>query len=298
MIIKLRVEHQRIQGVKQVPRLIIEDSRRFVYLDLEFDEEWDDLMKTVILTNDHAGSDNVAMAWTGEPLEVPGELLVAGMLRVSCVGLGSGGLRLTTEFMDDGVRIYRAGEQTGYEPGSSVPGLWEQVLAKIGALDALNTEDKTDLVSAVNEIQGKSITAIEQTHVAEEDGGVNEFTITQADGTQTVLQVLNGSKGTDGLSPYIGENGTWWIGEVDTGVPVTGPKGDSFTFEDFTAEQLAGLKGEKGDSFTFEDFTAEQLNGLKGEPGKTPVRGTDYWTKEDIAAIKGYVDEAILGGAW
>ena len=30
----------------------------------------------------------------------------------------------------------------------------------------------------------------------------------------------------------------------------------------------------------------------------TPVRGTDYWTAEDIAAIKGYVDTAILGGAW
>ncbi len=29
-----------------------------------------------------------------------------------------------------------------------------------------------------------------------------------------------------------------------------------------------------------------------------PVRGTDYWTDEDIAAIKGYVDDAILGGAW
>lgn len=30
----------------------------------------------------------------------------------------------------------------------------------------------------------------------------------------------------------------------------------------------------------------------------TPVRGTDYWTESDIAEIKSYVDEAILGGAW
>ena len=29
-----------------------------------------------------------------------------------------------------------------------------------------------------------------------------------------------------------------------------------------------------------------------------PVRGTDYWTEDDIAQIKGYVDDAILGGAW
>lgn len=32
--------------------------------------------------------------------------------------------------------------------------------------------------------------------------------------------------------------------------------------------------------------------------GKTPVRGVDYWTDEDKAEIKSYVDEAILGGAW
>lgn len=32
--------------------------------------------------------------------------------------------------------------------------------------------------------------------------------------------------------------------------------------------------------------------------GKTPVRGTDYWTDADKAEIKSYVDNAILGGAW
>ena len=39
---------------------------------------------------------------------------------------------------------------------------------------------------------------------------------------------LNGIDGKDGLTPYIGENGNWWIGETDTGVPVTtkGEKGD------------------------------------------------------------------------
>ena len=53
---------------------------------------------------------------------------------------------------------------------------------------------------------------------------------------------------------------------------------------DLQAKADAGaFKGDKGDA---------------GEDGYTPVRGTDYWTAEDIAAIKGYVDTAILGGAW
>lgn len=45
-------------------------------------------------------------------------------------------------------------------------------------------------------------------------------------------------------------------------------------------------------------ITEEDLKGEKGDPGYTPVRGVDYWTEDDIAEIKSYVDEAILGGAW
>ena len=30
----------------------------------------------------------------------------------------------------------------------------------------------------------------------------------------------------------------------------------------------------------------------------TPQKGVDYWTEEDKAEIKAYVDEAIWGGAW
>ena len=37
---------------------------------------------------------------------------------------------------------------------------------------------------------------------------------------------------------------------------------------------------------------------LLAEKGYTPVKGTDYWTDADKAEIKGYVDNAILGGAW
>jgi hypothetical protein len=34
------------------------------------------------------------------------------------------------------------------------------------------------------------------------------------------------------------------------------------------------------------------------QEGKTPEKGVDYWTDADIAEIKSYVDDAILGGAW
>lgn len=46
-----------------------------------------------------------------------------------------------------------------------------------------------------------------------------------------------------------------------------------------------------------EEDNALVPSGIVAE-GRTPVRGVDYWTADDIAEIKTYVDEAILGGEW
>ncbi len=47
------------------------------------------------------------------------------------------------------------------------------------------------------------------------------------------------------------------------------------------------------------------INGVDGQDGYTPIRGTDYWTDSDIAAIKNYCDNYIdthisqaIGGAY
>ena len=47
----------------------------------------------------------------------------------------------------------------------------------------------------------------------------NDENTTQSE--QSVVQGEKGEKGEDGKTPYIGENGNWWIGNKDTGVPVT-----------------------------------------------------------------------------
>lgn len=80
----------------------------------------------------------------------------------------------------------------------------------------------------------------------------------------------------------------------------TGDKGDAFTYDDFTPEQLNTLKGEKGDkgdAFTYEDFTAEQLAALKGEKGDTggiDVAGAILGQTVKISAV----DENGVPTAW
>ena len=56
------------------------------------------------------------------------------------------------------------------------------------------------------------------------------------------------------------------------------------------------LKGDKGDKGEKGEKGEQGLQGEKGNDGYTPVKGTDYWTAEDIAEIQSYIDTQI-GGA-
>ena len=66
----------------------------------------------------------------------------------------------------------------------------------------------------------------------------------------------NGSDGKDGKTPFIGENGNWWIGETDTGVKAAGTDGKD------------GIDGEKGDKGDKGDPGEKGDKGDKGDPGQ------------------------------
>ncbi|MDO4811341.1 MAG: collagen-like protein [Eubacteriales bacterium] len=113
---------------------------------------------------------------------------------------------------------------------------------------------------------------------------------------------INGVNGADGATWYSGINpdstyshpGDFYLITVDRQAYHAY---DVLRYVDNTVgwEIVCNIKGDKG---------APGVQGVQGIPGTngadgyTPVRGTDYWTAADIATIKGYVDDAILGGAW
>lgn len=88
------------------------------------------------------------------------------------------------------------------------------------------------------------------------------------------LSSLDLSTGRDGLTPFIGANGNWWIGEEDTGVKAQGAD---------------GAKGDKGDTGATGANGKDGAAGKDGADGHTPVKGTDYFTEADksemIAAV-------------
>lgn len=77
-----------------------------------------------------------------------------------------------------------------------------------------------------------------------------------------------GADGADGVTPHIGDNGNWYLGDTDTGVAATGATGPQ---------------------------------GPAGADGKTPVKGTDYWTAADQTEIVNDVLAALptwTGGSY
>ena len=81
---------------------------------------------------------------------------------------------------------------------------------------------------------GKGIQKIEKTGT---QGLVDTYTITYTDATTSTFTITNGQDGEDGapgqagtpgengVTPTIGENGNWFLGETDTGKPSRGEQG-------------------------------------------------------------------------
>ena len=119
-------------------------------------------------------------------------------------------------------------------------------------------QDGQDGVSIVSIIKTSSNGLIDVYTITYSDGHTSTFLVTNGasgqDGT-------NGQNGADGQTPYIGENGHWWIGDVDTGISAQGPKGDT------------GEQGQQG------------IQGIPGADGHTPVitiSEDGYWVVDGV----------------
>ena len=131
----------------------------------------------------------------------------------------------------------------------------QTIQSQIGDLADLTTEAKGTLVAAINE-------------AARTGGGAGSMDLRVADGyvqystdggiTWTNLIAMAELKGADGITPTIGENGNWYLGDTDTGKPSRGETG---------APGAAGQQGEKGDK----GDTGPQ--GPQGEKGDTGPQG-------------------------
>lgn len=102
-----------------------------------------------------------------------------------------------------------------------------------------------DGIDGINGQDGVGITTITSGQsTVEEDKTITPITVTKTDGSSQNFNVeakngidgqngKDGTNGQDGLTPSIGENGNWFIGDTDTGKPSRGEVGPSPDLSDY-----------------------------------------------------------------
>ena len=91
----------------------------------------------------------------------------------------------------------------------------------------------------------------------------------------------DGASGKDGNTPFIGENGNWWIGGTDTGVKAAGEKGEKGDTGEKGETGASGKDGntpfigENGNWWIGGTDTGVKATGEKGEKGDTGANGKD-----------------------
>ena len=129
----------------------------------------------------------------------------------------------------------------------------------------------------------------------------------QGDPGQPGQQGAPGAPGKDGITPHIGSNGNWYLGDQDTGKPSQGKQGPQGEPGKDGQQGVPGASGKDGDTpyigsnghwYVGSRDTGKPSQGRAGTDGKTPIRGADYWTDTDKDEIKKWVDDAILNGKW
>ena len=80
----------------------------------------------------------------------------------------------------------------------------------------------------------------------------------------------------NGHPPIPGENGFWMLWELD-----------SHSYKESAFPLPKGLDGVNGKDGT---DGRNGTDGKDGVDGKTPIRGVDYWTEDDVSAMREYID--------
>lgn len=185
-------------------------------LNFAFTEDWRLLIKYAVF---EGSGRRIALTNIGDSCIIPHEVLAkhGGALRVGVYGRTADGSAATpTVYAQLG--IIQRGADPNADP-STKPTLpvWAQIQAQIGDLSNLTTEDKTNLVAAINEAAksgggsggGKDGTGIESiTYKGEDEYGGNMYTVLLTDGTSYDITAPKGAKGDKGDPGAPGKNGS------------------------------------------------------------------------------------------
>ena len=261
--IEFKCRHQRIERTDDF--FVVGGSQRYLYAKFDFCSDWSELQQYAVFTGD---LQTYRIPIVDGECEVPWEMLLTKRFFVGC----EAGQRITSNAVEIKVHPCGAPEETG-TPRKPTPTLQSQ----IGNLSDLKTEAKENLVNAINEVCGQQKEPEDVPGLPGEDGGYYVPTVSQVD-ENTMNVSFTASKeempavadqsimlpsGTDGMTPYIGDNGNWFIGDTDTGKPSRGEAAPEesvlYTPQTLTPEQQAQARQNIG----IPDLPTEENNSYR-----------------------------------
>lgn len=151
------------------------------------------------------------------PKEATADLYGVGT--IVFVGLADGVQRISA---DVEYIVRKHSNASGTEPAEPTPSVVEQILTEAQNANVNSTEAKKIATEAKDIAQSVRTDADNGKFNGKDgkDGAKGDKGDTGAAGPQGE----KGETGADGVTPHIGENGNWWVGDTDTGVSAKGQK--------------------------------------------------------------------------
>lgn len=122
---------------------------------LSFSSDWESLNKTVVFTNGIKTISIPEYKWVDNTLYIPPEVLDVPHKIVKCgaYGVDSLGEMIIPTLWTELGRVFPSASPKGFEEEvvPPTPEVWVDLQNQIGALNKLNTQNKSNLVEAVNE---------------------------------------------------------------------------------------------------------------------------------------------------
>lgn len=122
---------------------------------LELSQDWEGLSKTVVFSN---GSITLDAVYAGEYVTIPAQILEEPLkkLTVGIYGVAQDGKLVIPTIRAEGPEILPGVDPSGDIAMDPELPVWAQIQAAVGDIAALETEDTSSLVAAINELAARS----------------------------------------------------------------------------------------------------------------------------------------------
>ena len=223
---------------------VSDNTYQFVFT---FDDDWTDGTKTVYVVG--VSGEFVPYIMDGNSLEIKfndDRYIYIGVSQGTTVTSRSCKIEIKPSIKHN----------TGEEIAPPEPGIYDQIMQKLNELEQSGVSPEQIAAAIEKYLLENPITAADVNAVPQNQGAENAGKFLGINDSGDVVPVESGA---DGITPHIGENGNWYIGETDTGI------------------KAQGEKGEKGD--TGEKGTTPHI----GENGNWWIGDTDTGVKADAS---------------